>query len=86
MKSNDKLVEELIKNITENPADWVFTGEYAINSKAGIRVWLTNIPLLGFRITLPTEVTFGLFDRIRIWNSFKKCRNLYIIKLLNKKT
>lgn len=85
MKPKDKLLEELIKSLNTEPEKWVFGRHTADNEDWGIRLWITNIPILDLRVHAPTKVSFSLLGKIKLYRAMKQCRALTLLKLKEKK-
>lgn len=83
MTEKKKLVQELLRSLNENPSDWVFTRFTAKNTKTGIEIWIANVPILNLDVYQPTQVSFNILDKIRIYRALNKCKCLYLIELLN---
>ena len=81
MKAKKQLVNELIRSLNTEIDNWEFNNYTADNYKWGIKIWITNIPILNLSIYEPTSVSFGLCDKIRIYKALSECRALKLIKL-----
>ena len=81
MKPKQKLLDELIKSLNTEPEKWVF-GQYTADNKDwGITLWTANIPILSIGIHKPTEVSFSLIGKIRLYRAINKCRAESLLKL-----
>lgn len=88
MKNNIKLkkqlVNELIKNINENPKDWHFYYYVVINNKIGIEIWIGSIPIISLHICEPIKIKFNIIDKFRIYKAINNLKNSFILDKLNK--
>jgi len=81
MKPKEKLLEELIKSLNTYPEKWAF-GEYtAENNEWGISLWIANVPILNLGVYKPTEVSFSLIGKIRLYRALNQCRAASLLKL-----
>ena len=81
MKPKGKLLKELIKSLNTEPEKWVFGKHTAVNKEWGISLWIANIPILNLGVYKPTEVSFSLLGRIRLYRAMNRCRTISILKL-----
>ena len=81
MKPKEKLLEELIKSLNNEPNNWVFREHTADNKHWGIRLWISNIPILDLYVYKPTEVSFSLLGKIHLYRAMNQCRAASILKL-----
>lgn len=81
MKAKKKLVKELIRSLTKDWGDWVFSDYVARNTKSGIEIWIANIPILNISVYKPTPVNFGIIDKVRIYKALDECRSLWVLSL-----
>ncbi len=81
MNAKKKLVKELVRSLTENWSDWSFNHYTAKNLKTGVEIWIANVPILDLGVHQPTPISFGLFDKIRIYKALDECRSLWVLSL-----
>jgi hypothetical protein len=81
MKPKEKLLEELIKSLNTEPENWVFGRHTADNKEWGIRLWISNVPILDLHVYEPTKVSFSLLDKIKLYRAMNQCRAASILKL-----
>ncbi len=81
MKPKEKLLKELIKSLNTEPEKWFFNQYKAVNKDWGISLWIANIPILNLGVHEPTEVSFSLLGKIRLYRAMNQCRAASILKL-----
>lgn len=79
MTAKKKLVKELIRSLNENWSDWSFNQHTAKNTKTGVEILIANFPILDLKVYEPTPISFGLFDRIKIYKALNECRSLWVL-------
>ena len=81
MKPKEKLLKELIKSLNTEPEKWVFGEHTAVNKDWGISLWIANVPILNLVVYQPTEVSFSLLGKIKLYRAMNQCRAASLLKL-----
>ena len=81
MKPKEKLLKELIKSLNTEPEKWVFGKHTAVNKDWGISLWIANVSILNLAVYQPTEVSFSLLGKIKLYRAMNQCRAAALLKL-----
>ena len=73
-----KITEEIIRTI--DAGEWEYGNNYHTH-KSGLKIW--HINGVSFCETYPEKSGLSLWDKIRIWQAFRRIGRVRALKMLN---
>ena len=74
MSKHKELVKTLLDSLRNEPEKWVFGKCTAKHVDSNIELWTANIPVLNLQIWRPTQVSFSLLEKIKVYQAMSECR------------
>jgi hypothetical protein len=79
MSKHKELVKTLLDSLRNEADKWVFGECTAMHIDSNIELWTANIPVLDLQVYKPTNVSFSLLEKIKIYKAMSECRHAHIL-------